>query len=330
MTYSPNSERYSLMNYEPCGASGLKLPKLALGLWHNFGFVDTYNTSREIILKAFDKGITHFDLANNYGPPAGSAETNFGNILNSDLKQYRDELIIATKAGYGMWEGPYGDGGSKKYLIASIHQSLQRMKLDYVDIFYHHRFDPETPLEETADALELIYKQGKALYIGLSNYNTEQTISMLSILTKRNVPCLIHQFKFSMFHQEPESSKLIETLHNNGIGSIAFSPLAQGLLTDRYLQGIPENSRAAKPHGFLQTQDITPHTQNILLQLHKYAQQRNQTLAELALSWIWKKGVTSVLIGASSTSQLETNLKALNSQELTKNNIEEIDAILQS
>lgn len=329
MTYKANDNRYNAMKYSFCGASGLELPQLSLGLWHNFGSIDIFENARHILLNAFDAGITHFDLANNYGPVAGSAEETFAKVLHGDLQNYRDELIISTKAGYGMWCGPYGDGGSKKYLVASCNQSLKRMKLDYVDIFYHHRFDPNTPLEETADALELIYRQGKALYIGISNYSKEQTIAMLAILRERAIPCLIHQMRYSMFATEPEESGLMSTLAQEKIGSIAYSPLAQGLLSDRYLNGIPEHSRASLANSFLQEQEVRNKLPKIQ-QLHTLAQERGQSLSELAIAWLWHKGVTSVLIGASSVTQLQTNLKALNSSPISSEEMRCIETILKA
>ncbi|MCL2329163.1 MAG: aldo/keto reductase [Bacteroidetes bacterium] len=327
--YKANNNRYNAMKYSFCGASGLELPQLSLGLWHNFGSVDVFENARNILLNAFDAGVTHFDLANNYGPVAGSAEETFAKVLHSDFQNYRDELIISTKAGYGMWSGPYGDGGSKKYLVASCNQSLKRMGLDYVDIFYHHRFDPNTPLEETADALELIYRQGKALYIGISNYSKEQTIAMLAILRERAIPCLIHQMRYSMFAVEPEESGLMATLAQEKVGSIAYSPLAQGLLSDRYLNGIPEHSRASLENSFLQEQEVRNKLPKIQ-QLHALAQERGQSLSELAIAWLWHKGVTSVLIGASSVAQLQTNLKALNSPQISSEEMGRIDVILKA
>lgn len=327
MNYIPVQERYERMQFSHCGASGLELPKLSLGLWHNFGSVDVFDTAKHIILEAFDNGITHFDLANNYGPVAGSAEETFGRVLSKELAGLRDELIISTKAGYGMWPGPYGDGGSKKYLISSLDQSLKRMNLEYVDIFYHHRFDPRTPLEETMGALELIYRQGKALYIGISNYNSAQTKDAIEILDSLGVPLVIHQFKYNMFHREPEHDGLLQTLEQQGVGSIAFSPLAQGLLSDKYSDGIPKDSRAAKPHGFLSEQDITQTMLQKIQNLTVIAQNRNQTLAEMAIAWLWYKQITSVLIGASSTSQLRTNLNALNSKPFTGDEIKAIESV---
>lgn len=327
MTYQPNENRYNSMNYVTCGNSGLQLPKLSLGLWHNFGGVDVFENSKNIILEAFDKGITHIDIANNYGPPAGSAEETFGKVLHKELSNHRDELVISTKAGYWMWNGPYGDGGSKKYLVSSLDQSLKRMNLDYVDIFYHHRFDTNTPLEETMQTLELLYRQGKTLYIGISNYNSEQTQKAIEILTNLGVPLVIHQFKYSMLHREPEQSGLLQTLQNKKIGSIAFSPLAQGLLTDRYLHGIPEDSRASKPNSFLKKDDISNQIEKIKA-LQTIAIQRNQSIAEMAIAWLWEKGIQSVLIGASSVAQLQTNLKALQSPKFSSEELQKIEKIL--
>lgn len=328
MTYIPNSIRYENMSYKRCGNSGLKLPSISLGLWHNFGDVDDFQNGREIILKAFDKGITHFDLANNYGPPPGSAEENFGKILKHDLGNYRDEIIISTKAGYYMWPGPYGEWGSKKYLVASLDQSLKRMGIDYVDIFYSHRPDPETPFEETISALDLVVRQGKALYIGLSNYSPEQTLEAVKIMHSLGSRFLIHQPKYSMLIRDPENG-LLDVLERNGIGCIPFSPLAQGLLTNKYLKGIPKNSRAEKPHGFLKKSVITPDLIKNLIKLDSIAQRRDQSLAQMALSWILKDcRITSVLIGASSVDQLRNNLACLNNSEFTKNELKEIDGIL--
>src|SRR5689334_12356173 len=258
-TYSPSETRYESMTYKRCGRSGLKLPEISLGMWHNFGGVDSYENSRAMVLRAFDLGITHFDLANNYGPPPGSAETTFGQIIDSDLRPHRDELLISTKAGYLMWSGPYGEWGSRKYLLSSLDQSLKRMRLDYVDIFYHHRPDPKTPLEETMSALDLIVRQGKALYAGVSNYPADEAEKAFAILKRLGTPCLIHQPKYSLFERWVEGG-LLDVLEANGVGCIPFSPLAQGLLTDRYLKGIPEGSRASKPSGFLKAEQITPAT----------------------------------------------------------------------
>ncbi|MBN2814473.1 MAG: L-glyceraldehyde 3-phosphate reductase [Bacteroidales bacterium] len=328
MMYQPNPSRYEIMQYNRCGKSGLKLPPLSLGLWHNFGGVDVFENGRAMIRKAFDAGVTHFDLANNYGPPPGSAEENFGAILRKDFSAYRDELVISTKAGYTMWEGPYGDWGSKKYLVASLDQSLLRMKLDYVDIFYSHRPDPETPLEETMDALAHVVKQGKALYAGISNYPADKTNEAAKMLRNMGVPCLIHQPKYSMFERWVEKG-LLDVVEQEGMGLIAFSPLAQGLLTDRYLKGIPEGSRASKAHGFLKQKDITPEKLDKISRLNQLALARQQSLAQMAIVWLLKdKRVTSVLIGASSTEQLDTNLEALKNTSFTRDELRKIEEIL--
>jgi len=329
MTYKALNNRYDTMKYNRCGNSGIKLPAVSLGLWHNFGSVDVFENGRAIVRKAFDLGITHFDLANNYGPSAGSAEVNFGNILKADLAAYRDELIISTKAGYGMWPGPYGDFGSKKYLVASLDQSLKRMGLDYVDIFYHHRWDPETPLEETMGALETIYKQGKALYVGVSNYTAVQTKKAVMILKDKGIPLLINQPRYSMLDRWVETDGLLEVLGNNGVGAIAFSPLAQGLLTDRYLKGIPQDSRAAKPNSFLNPNNITPDLLKKLSALNDIAQKRGQSLAQMAISWLLKdKRVTSVLIGASSVPQLENNVASIDNLEFSSEELLQIANII--
>ena len=297
MTYQPSAARYDKMQYRRCGKSGIKLPAISLGLWHNFGHVDVMENFRKILHLAFDSGITHFDLANNYGPPPGSAETNFGKILKEDFAGYRDEMIISTKAGYHMWEGPYGEWGSKKYLVSSLDQSLKRLGLDYVDIFYHHRPDPDTPIEETMSALDLIVRQGKALYAGISNYNAEEADKAITILKELGTPCLIHQPKYSMFVRDAEDG-LLDVLEKDGVGCIPFSPLAQGLLTDKYLHGIPEDSRAAKSTGFLQTSQVTDEVVGKIKRLNELALQRGQTLAQMALAWLLKDArVTSVLIG---------------------------------
>jgi L-glyceraldehyde 3-phosphate reductase len=328
MFYNPFGERYEKMQYNRCGKSGLKLPAISLGLWHNFGGVDAFENGRKIIHSAFDAGITHFDLANNYGPPPGSAEENFGNILKNDLKNHRDELIISTKAGYYMWEGPFGEWGSKKYLFASLDQSLKRLGLSYVDIFYSHRPDPNTPLEETMAALDLIVRQGKALYIGISNYNDEQTRSASDILRKLGTPCLIHQPKYSMLDRWVEK-RLLSVLEEEGIGCIAFSPLAQGLLTDRYLKGIPEGSRASKPHGFLKSDHITGEKIEIIKKLNHIAVARGQSLAQMAIAWLLKdKRVTSVLIGASSVEQLQNNLASLQNLYFENDEINKINSVI--
>jgi L-glyceraldehyde 3-phosphate reductase len=322
--------RYDTMIYNRCGRSGLKLPAVSLGLWHNFGGVDILEDGRSILLRAFDLGITHFDLANNYGPPSGSAEINFGHILRENLLHHRDELIISTKAGYYMWEGPYGDWGSRKYLIASLDQSLQRMGLDYVDIFYHHRPDADTPLEETMGALDSIVRQGKALYIGLSNYTPELTQQAVNILTTLGNPCLIHQPSYSMFNRWIEEG-LLETLSSLGIGCIAFSPLAQGLLTNRYLTGIPEGSRASKPHGFLKSDQITDARISQIKQLNTFANSRGQSLAQMALAWVLRHTtMTSVVIGASKVSQLEENVSSLKNLTFSEDDLAHIEDILRS
>jgi len=328
MSYTPDPNRYQNMEYRRCGSSGLKLPAVSLGLWHNFGHVDEFKNYRQILHLAFDKGVTHFDLANNYGPPPGSAEENFGRILHEDFRSYRDQMIISTKAGYYMWEGPYGDWGSKKYLVSSLDQSLKRMGLEYVDIFYHHRPDPETPLEETMGALDLIVRQGKALYIGISNYGPEEASEAIRILKKLGTPCLIHQPKYSMFVRNAEEG-LLDVLEKEGVGCIPFSPLAQGMLTDRYLQGIPADSRAHKAHGFLKESEISEDRLNQIRQLDQLAQQRGQTLAQMALSWLLKdKRITSVLIGASKPEQLADSLKCLDNVSFTKEELSKIENIL--
>jgi L-glyceraldehyde 3-phosphate reductase len=328
MAYAPNHHRYDQMIYNRCGVSGLKLPALSLGLWHNFGGIDPYEKGRRILRSAFDAGITHFDLANNYGPPPGSAEENFGRILASDFGPLRHELIISTKAGYYMWPGPYGDLGSRKYLISSLDQSLRRMGLEYVDIFYHHRPDPDTPLEETMAALDHIVRQGKALYVGLSNYSAELTREAASILRRMGTPCLIHQPNYSMLDRWVENG-LMDVLSDQGIGCIAFSPLAQGLLTDRYLNGIPSDSRAGKPSGFLRPEHITQEILQIVNQLHEIARERDQSLAQMAIAWLLKDPrITSVLVGASSIQQLESNLLALNNLNFTQEELSRIKHVL--
>jgi L-glyceraldehyde 3-phosphate reductase len=328
MTYLPSSNRYDTMPYRRCGKSGIKLPALSLGLWHNFGGVDVFENYRKILHLAFDSGITHFDLANNYGPPYGSAEENFGYLLDKDFRSHRDELIISSKAGYDMWPGPYGDWGSKKYLVSSLDQSLKRMKLDYVDIFYHHRPDSETPLEETMGALDLIVRQGKALYVGISNYKAEEAKRAIDILKQLGTPCLIHQPKYSMFERWVEGG-LLDVLEEEGVGCIPFSPLAQGMLTNKYLSGIPADSRAAKQSGHLQTDQITPQRINQIQKLNDLAVQRNQTLAQMALAWLMKdERVTSVLIGASKPEQLADSLKCLNNTSFTTEELTQIEAII--
>lgn len=319
------------MKYNYCGKSGLKLPAISLGLWHNFGSVDVFENGRAIVRRAFDRGITHFDLANNYGPKPGSAEENFGRMLQKDFGGYlRDELIISSKAGYLMWPGPYGEWGSRKYLIASCNQSLKRLGLEYVDIFYSHRPDPNTPLEETMMALDTIVKQGKALYVGLSNYGAEETKKAVEILNSLGTPCLIHQPKYSMFERWVEGG-LLDVLEQYGVGCIPFSPLAQGLLTDRYLKGIPEGSRAAKSWGFLKSNEITEEKLQTIFDLNEIAKQRGQSLAQMALSWLLKdKRVTSVLIGASSVQQLDNNIDMLNNLSFTQVELNAIEGILKS
>ena len=316
------------MTYRRCGKSGLKLPAISLGLWHNFGGVDVFENYREILRTAFDRGITHFDLANNYGPPAGSAEENFGQLMKRDFASYRDELIISSKAGYLMWPGPYGEWGSKKSLVASIDQSLKRMQLDYVDIFYSHRPDPDTPLEETMGALDLIVRQGKALYVGISNYKADEAEKAISILKELGTPCLIHQPKYSMLERWVEGG-LLDVLERNGVGCIPFSPLAQGMLTDKYLKGIPTDSRAAKASGYLQENQITPEILQKIKKLNEIAAERDQTLAQMALSWLLKDPrVTSVLIGASRVSQLEDSLKCLENNQFSEIELASIEGIL--
>jgi len=325
--YIADSARYKTMKYNRCGKSGLLLPAISLGLWHNFGFADNYNNSREIIRAAFDQGITHFDLANNYGPPAGSAEEVFGSILKKDFTSYRDEMIITSKAGYDMWDGPYGEWGSRKYLVASLNQSLKRMGLEYVDIFYSHRFDPETPLEETMMALDYIVKSGKALYAGISNYSPEQTTEAIQILNKLGTPCLIHQSRYSMMDRMVENG-LLDVLETNGVGFVAFSPLAQGVLTDRYLNGIPADSRASKAH-FLKPEYITPELLVNINKLNDMAVQRGQTLAQMATAWLLRDNrVTSVIVGVSSVKQLNDNIDTLKNISFSKEEEEKIFSVI--
>lgn len=329
MNYVANEDRYDTMIYKRCGRSGLKLPAVSLGLWHNFGTNASFDNMTEMCKKSFDLGITHFDLANNYGPVAGAAEENFGRILKNDLGVYRDELIISTKAGYYMWEGPYGDFGSKKYLVASLDQSLKRMGLDYVDIFYHHRPDPETPIEETVRALDGIVKQGKALYVGISNYNKEQTEEAVKLFRELGTPFIINQVRYSMLDRWIEKDGLKEYAAKNGIGLITFSPLAQGLLTDRYLNGIPADSRVRTDGRFLNESAITPEYINKARALDKLAKERGQTLAQMALSWILKDGdITSVLVGASRVSQIVDDVSIIKSAPFTKEELDRIDEIL--
>lgn len=326
--YKADTARYDSMQYNFCGNSGLKLPAISLGLWHNFGGVDQFQNMQSLVFRSFDLGITHFDLANNYGPPPGAAEENFGKILTQDLSRHRDELIISSKAGYDMWPGPYGDFGSKKYLISSLDQSLKRLGLDYLDIFYHHRPDPETPLEETMGALEQIVRQGKALYVGLSNYSAGETEKAAKILQSMNIHCLIHQPKYSMFERWIEDG-LLKVLKKRGIGCIAFSPLAQGLLTDKYLNGIPEDSRAAKETGFLQEADITNDKISKIKDLSTIAKDREQTLSQLAIAWILRhEEITTVLVGASKVTQIENNVAALKNLTLSKSELEKVESIL--
>ena len=328
MNYTASTNRYNAMTYRRCGNSGVKLPLISLGLWHNFGDVDISENYSKILHLAFDKGVTHFDLANNYGPPYGTAEQNFGRLLARDFKSYRDELIISTKAGYDMWRGPYGDGGSKKYLVSSLDQSLKRMGLDYVDIFYHHRPDPETPLEETMRTLDLFVRQGKALYVGISNYQAEDAAKAFQILKDLGTPCLIHQPKYSMLERWPERG-LLDLLEQEGVGCIPFSPLAQGILTSKYLGGIPDDSRAAKSSGHLQPSSITEAQLQQVRALNKLAQSRDQTLAQMALSWLMKdKRVTSVLVGASKPEQLADSLRSLDHLHFYQEELEKINQIL--
>lgn len=326
--YLAQENRYDKMRYRYVGKSGLRLPEISLGLWHNFGDVDKVATQKEIIYAAFDNGITHFDLANNYGPPAGSAELNFGKILREGLKPYRDEIIISSKAGYYMWPGPYGEWGSKKNLIASCDQSLQRMGLDYVDIFYHHRPDPNTPLEETAHTLDLLVRQGKALYVGVSNYTPEQTAEISKYFKEWHTPFIIHQPRYNMFERTIEHG-LTDVLEQEGLGAIVFSPLAQGLLTGRYLNGIPEDSRAHRSDSPFLSEDRVEETLGKVRQLNDVAKDRGQTLAEMALAWnLRQPTIASVLIGASRVSQLEDNLKALDNLEFADEELAKIDSIL--
>jgi L-glyceraldehyde 3-phosphate reductase len=327
--YNPATDRYEKMIYRRCGQSGIQLPVISLGLWHNFGFVDNFRNARKIIRTAFNNGIIHFDLANNYGPPYGSAEQNFGKILALDLKPYRDEMLISSKAGYNMWPGPYGEWGSRKYLIASCDQSLKRLGLEYVDIFYSHRYDPNTSLEETMGALDQIVKQGKALYAGISNYDPEQTQKASQILKNLGTPCLLHQSRHSMFDRTPEKG-LLDVLEKISIGNIVFSPLAQGLLTDKYLKGIPENSRAAKSSSpFLTKDHITLEILDKIKKLNNLASKRDQSLAQMAIAWLLKDNrITSVLVGASNPEQIFDNLGALKNIKFSKDELTLIEQIL--
>ncbi len=324
----PSEFRYDSMRYNRCGKSGLKLPAISLGLWHNWGDVDDFENGRAMLHRAFDLGITHFDLANNYGPPSGSAERNFGRVLSRDLAAYRDELVISTKAGWDMWPGPYGNFGSRKYLVASLNQSLKRMGLDYVDIFYHHRPDPETPLEETMGALDYIVRSGKALYVGISQYNPEQTRQAAQILRDLGTPCLLHQLNYNLLDRWIEA-ELFKTMAHEGIGCIVFSPLAQGLLSDKYLNEIPTDSRAAKKHGFLQRSDITKEKLARVRSLNEVANERGQSLAQMAIAWVLRKSnVTSALLGASRVSQIEAVVAVLAQPEFTNEELKLIDDIL--
>jgi L-glyceraldehyde 3-phosphate reductase len=328
MTYLPFPSRYDTIRYNRCGRSGLKLPAISFGLWHNFGGADVFENGRAMLRRAFDLGITHFDLANNYGPPYGSAEENFGRIFVKDFASYRDELIISSKAGWDMWPGPYGNWGSRKYLIASLDQSLKRMGLEYVDIFYHHRPDPETPLEETMGALDHIVRSGKALYAGISQYDAKQTKQAAQILRQLGTPCLIHQPMYSMFVRWIEDG-LLDVLQEEGIGCIAFSPLAQGLLTDRYLAGIPTDSRAVKPKAYLSREDVTKDKLEKVRKLQKIAQQRGQSMAQMAIAWVLRHpNMTSALIGASRVSQIEEIVATLNNLTFTEDELSAIDEVL--
>lgn len=317
------------MKYNRCGKSGLLLPQISLGLWHNFGSVDSFENAQNIALAAFDKGITHFDLANNYGPVPGSAEENFGKIIQNNFKGFlRDELVITTKAGFKMWEGPYGEWGSRKYLISSLNQSLQRMRLDYVDVFYSHRPDPNTPIEETMSALDYAVRSGKAIYAGISNYSATETEEAVAVLKQLGTPCIVHQAKYSMFERWVEND-LLDVLNVKGMGCVAFSPLAQGLLTTKYLKGIPENSRAANPNGYLQTSEITDEKIQKIKALNQLAIERNQTLAQMAIAWLLKNDtITSVLVGASSVNQLNDSLGSLEKLDFTSQELNYIENIL--
>jgi L-glyceraldehyde 3-phosphate reductase len=329
MNYLPNESRYASMRYNRSGRSGLKLPAVSLGLWHNFGGVDTFSNSRAMVLRAFDLGITHLDLANNYGPPPGSAEETFGQIIEKDLRPFRDELIISSKAGYTMWDGPYGDWGSRKYLVSSLDQSLKRMGLEYVDIFYHHRPDPETPLEETMQALDYVVRSGRALYVGISNYPAEKAREAAKMLRQLGTPCLIHQPSYSMFNRWVEDG-LLDTLKEEGVGCIAFSPLAQGLLTDKYLGGnIPDGSRASKAHGFLKPANITDDKLAKVQKLNEMAKSRGQTLAQMALAWVLRHEImTSVLIGVSKVEQIEDAVGTLQHLDFSADELQRIETIL--
>jgi L-glyceraldehyde 3-phosphate reductase len=330
MSYTADTKRYETMQYRRCGRSGLKLPSVSLGLWHNFGVIDDYEKCRTIVHTAFDNGITHFDLANNYGPPPGGAEQTFGKIFHQDLKPYRDEIMVSTKAGYGMWPGPYGEWGSKKYLVSSLDQSLKRMGLEYVDIFYHHRPDPETPLEETMGALDLIVRQGKALYVGISNYSAAETEKAIEVLNSLGTPLLIHQAKYSMLVRWVEEG-LLEVLSKNGVGCIAFSSLAQGILTSKYLNGIPMDSRAAsaRGNGAIESNVLTEEILNKVRRLNEIAQNRGQSMAQMALAWILKdQRMTSVIIGASKSKQVTDSIQSLKNYQFTSDELNAIEGIL--
>lgn len=328
MPYHPHESRYETMEYRRCGRSGLKLPAISLGLWHNFGDSTRVDNSRALLRHAFDRGITHFDLANNYGPPPGSAEENFGRIMREDFHAYRDELVISTKAGYTMWDGPYGDWGSRKYLISSLDQSLKRMGLEYVDIFYHHRPDPETPLEETMRALDHVVRQGKALYAAISNYPADRAAEAIAILRDLGTPCLIHQPRYSLFERTPEQG-LLNVLGEQGVGTIAFSPLAGGVLTDRYLQGVPDDSRAASGSRFLNSDQLTTEKMAKVQRLQAIAVERGQKLAQMALAWVLRhQQVTSVLIGASKTAQIDDAVDMLTNQHFSADELQHIEEAL--
>jgi len=328
MPYHPHESRYETMEYRRCGRSGLKLPAISLGLWHNFGDSTRVDNSRALLRHAFDRGITHFDLANNYGPPPGSAEENFGRIMREDFHAYRDELVISTKAGYTMWDGPYGDWGSRKYLISSLDQSLKRMGLEYVDIFYHHRPDPETPLEETMRALDHVVRQGKALYAAISNYPADRAAEAIAILRDLGTPCLIHQPRYSLFERTPEQG-LLNVLGEQGVGTIAFSPLAGGVLTDRYLQGVPDDSRAASGSRFLNSDQLTAEKMAKVERLQAIAVERGQKLAQMALAWVLRhQQVTSVLIGVSKTAQIDDAVDMLTNQHFSADELQRIEEAL--
>lgn len=330
MSYTASSNRYEQMEYRRCGNSGLMLPAVSLGLWHNFGDIDSMDKARDILRTAFDHGITHFDLANNYGPPPGSAEENFGQLFKADFLPYRDELIISTKAGWKMWEGPYGDWGSRKYLVASLDQSLKRMGLDYVDIYYHHRPDPHTPLEETMSTLDLIVRQGKALYVGISSYQPAEAAKAIAILRELGTPCLIHQPKYSMFERWVENG-LLDVLGREGVGCIPFSPLAQGMLTNKYLKGVPTDSRAAshRGNGAMEEGQVTPEKLDKVKRLNVLAEQRGQSLAQMALAWVLKDPrITSVLIGASKPEQVTDSLQCIKNYQFSSEELALIEGIL--